>query len=92
MNRTDNGHATIHGESLKVSSTLVAIFNWHFFFSSEYFDQVDGFPRPNIGLVPDLVADFPSLGGTKPTQGPGRLAGPPPKQGFAQVRQLKKKI
>ena len=62
------------------------------FFSSEYFDQVDGFPRPNIGLVPDLVADFPSLGGTKPTPGPGRLAGPPPKQGFAQVRQLKKKI
>jgi len=60
------------------------------FFSSEYFDQVDGFSRPNIGAVPDLVADFPSLGGTKPTPGPGKLAGPPPKQGFAQVRRFKK--
>ena len=31
------------------------------------YDQLDGPPRENVGAIPDLVADFPSLGATGPT-------------------------
>jgi len=60
--------------------------------SPEVYDQLDGPPRENVGAMPDLVADFPTLGAAGPAPPLPKGGGSATDQRRAQSGELAKKL